>query len=101
MKQPQYQPLSLVQEVVIIFAATNGYLDDIPTPRVKDFERDLYRSMETQNRGLADRISKDKKFDKEIEDQVRAMLDEFKKINSYADTAPTKSDAPKKQEAKA
>src|SRR5712671_3241512 len=39
MKQPQYEPLSLVKEVVIIFAATNGYLDDIPTPKVKDFER--------------------------------------------------------------
>ena len=87
MKQPQYQPLSLVQEVVIIFAVTNGYLDDIPTPRVRDFERDLYRFMETQNRELADRISKEKKFDKEIEDQVRAMLEEFKKINSYTEAA--------------
>src|SRR4030081_2623423 len=41
MKQPQYQPLSLVQEVVIIFAASNGYVDDVPSARVKDFERHL------------------------------------------------------------
>src|SRR5437773_7827960 len=39
MKQPQYQPLSLVQEVVIIYAVTSGYLDDVPTAKVKDFER--------------------------------------------------------------
>jgi F-type H+-transporting ATPase subunit alpha len=83
MKQPQYQPLSLVQEVVIIFAASNGFVDDVPLARVKDFERDLYRFMETQYKTLADRIAKDKKFDEEIEKQVRAMIDEFKKTISY------------------
>jgi len=112
MKQPQYQPLSLVQEVVIIFAATNGYIDDIPTRRVKDFEKDLYRFLETQHRELADKIAKDKKFDKDIEQEVRAMIDEFKKINSYAEKAAEtpapaatadKADkaTPKKQEATA
>jgi F-type H+-transporting ATPase subunit alpha len=90
MKQPQYQPLSLVKEVVIIFAVTNGYLDDIPTPRVKDFERDLFRFMETQYRELADTISKDKKFDKEIEAKARAMIEEFKKTNSYVEAAAEK-----------
>jgi F-type H+-transporting ATPase subunit alpha len=93
MKQPQYVPLSLVKEVVIIFAVTNGYLDDIPTPRVKDFERDLFRFMETQYRELADTISKDKKFDKDIEAKARAMIEEFKKTNSYAEAA--KAEAPK------
>jgi len=98
MKQPQYEPLSLVKEVVIIFAATNGYLDDIPTPKVKDFERDLFRFMETQYRELSDTISKDKKFDKDIEAKTRAMIEEFKKTNSYVDapkTAAPKADAPK------
>src|SRR5436189_5212559 len=83
MKQPQYQPLSLVQEVVIIFAASNGYIDDIPTGRVKEFERDLYRFMETQYKPLADKIAKEKKFDAEIEKQARAMIEEFKKTVSY------------------
>ncbi len=102
MKQPQYQPLSLVKEVVIIFAVTNGYLDDIPTAKVKDFERDLFRFMETQYRELADKISTDKKFDKEIEAQAKTMIEEFKKTNSYVDAkaetpkAETpKTDAPK------
>jgi F-type H+-transporting ATPase subunit alpha len=84
MKQPQYQPLSLEKEVVIIFAAGNGYLDDIPTPKVRDFERDLFRYMDTQGKALADKIGKDKKFDAEIEKQTRAMLDEFKKTVSYS-----------------
>ncbi len=84
MKQPQYQPLSLVKEVVIIFAVTNGYLDDIPTAKVKDFERDLFRFMETQYRELADGISKDKQFSKDTEAKARTMIEEFKKTNTYA-----------------
>ncbi|MDP9276544.1 MAG: hypothetical protein M3O99_13245, partial [Chloroflexota bacterium] len=84
---------------VIIYAVTSGYLDDIPTPKVKDFERDLFRFMETQYRELADKISKDKTFDKEIEAQAKTMIEEFKKTNSYAD-AP-KADAPKTEAPKA
>ena len=88
MKQPQYQPLSLVQEVLIIFAASNGYVDDVPAGRVRDFERDLYRFMETQHKPLADKIAKDKKFDAEIEKQARAMIEEFKKTVSYEEAKP-------------
>jgi F-type H+-transporting ATPase subunit alpha len=104
MKQPQYEPLSLVKEVVIIFAATNGYLDDIPTAKVRDFERDLFRFMETQYRELADTISKDKKFDKDIEAKTRTMIEEFKKTNSYVDAPKAdaaKAEAPKTDKPKA
>ena len=72
----------------IIFAASNGYVDDVPTPRVKDFERDLYRFMETQYKPLADKIAKEKKFDAEIEKQARAMIEEFKKTVSYDEAKP-------------
>jgi F-type H+-transporting ATPase subunit alpha len=85
MKQPQYQPLSLVREVVIIFAVSNGYLDDIPANRVRDFERDLFRFMDAQYKKTADAIASTKKLDPEIEKQVREMLDEFKKGSSYGD----------------
>jgi F-type H+/Na+-transporting ATPase subunit alpha len=97
MKQPQYQPLSLVQEVMIIFAASSGYVDDVPAIRVKDFERDLYRFMETQYKPLADTIAKEKKFDAEIEKQARAMIEEFNKTVSYDEA---KAAAAPKAEAK-
>ncbi len=105
MKQPQYRPLSLVEEVVIIFAASNGYVDDVPAARVKDFERDLYRFMETQHKPLADKIAKEKKFDAEIEKQARAMIEEFKKTVSYDEAKAAAGDKaaavePKKPEAK-
>ena len=84
MKQPQYQPLSLDKEVVIIFAVTNGFLDDVPVGKVRDFEVGLFRFMDTQYKTLADKIATEKKFDAEIEKQARTMLDEFKKTVSFA-----------------
>ena len=95
MKQPQYQPLSLAREVVIIFAVSNGYLDDIPAKRVRDFERDLFRSMDAQYKKIADTIGSTKKFDADTEKQVRAMLDEFKKTNSYAEKPAAAAEKPK------
>src|SRR5512141_195705 len=47
-KQPHYQPLPVEKQVTILYAATTGQLDDIPTPRVRDFEAQLYRFLETE-----------------------------------------------------
>ena len=47
-KQPQYQPLPVEKQVAILYAATTGKLDDVPTPRVKEFESQFYRFLETE-----------------------------------------------------
>jgi F-type H+-transporting ATPase subunit alpha len=101
MKQPQYQPLSLVREVVIIFAVSNGYLDDIPANRVRDFERDLFRFMDAQYKKTADAIASTKKLDPEVEKQVREMLDEFKKGSSYGDKPAPAAAKPEPAKARA
>ncbi len=85
MKQPQYQPLPLEKEVVIIFAATGGFIDDVPKERVADFERDLYRFMDSVGKSVTAKIAKDKTWNPEIEKEVRTMLEEFKKAHPYAD----------------
>jgi len=107
MKQPQYEPLPLEKEVVIIFAATNGYIDDVPKERVVDYERDLYRFMDSVGKNVTAKIAKDKAWSADIEKEVRAMLDEFKKTNPYTDEKPgaaapedKKPQAPAKPEAK-
>src|SRR5881275_3019839 len=89
MKQPQYQPLPLEKEVVIIFAATNGFIDDVPKERVADFERDLYRFMDSVGKNVSAKIAKDKAWSAEIEKEVRAMLDEFKKAHPYSEEKPS------------
>src|SRR5881227_2598615 len=72
MKQPQYEPLPLEKEVVIIFAATNGFIDDVPKERVADYERDLYRFMDSVGKSVSAKIAKDKKWDAAIEKEVRS-----------------------------
>src|SRR6266702_45880 len=107
MKQPQYQPLPLEKQVVIIFAATNGYIDDVPKERVAAFERDLYRFMDSVGKNVTARIAKGQKWDADIEKEVRAMLEEFRKTNPYTDekapavpTQDKKPQAPAKPEGK-
>ena len=48
-KQPQYQPLPVEKQVAILYVATNGKLDDVPTPRVREFESQFYGFLETEH----------------------------------------------------
>ena len=59
LKQPQYQPLPVEKQVAILYAATNGYLDDVPTPKVKEFEIGLYRFLEAERPKVLQRAGSD------------------------------------------
>src|SRR2546425_2050370 len=87
LKQPQYQPVPVEKEIVIIFCGTAGYLDDVPLDKVGQFERDLYRFMDTVAKNVAERIRTEKKWTPEIEREVRAMIEEIKKSHPYDDSA--------------
>jgi len=86
LKQAQYGPVPVEKQVAVIFAATNGFVDDVPVKRVRDFERDLYRFMDTQAQGVGAAVKKEGKLTPEVEQALRGMLDEFKKAHSYAET---------------
>ncbi len=85
LKQPQYQPAPLDKEVVIIYAATRGFLDDIPRGKVTEFERDLDRFVDTQHKELSETLLREKKWSEDLERRIRAMLEEFKKTRTYDD----------------
>ena len=59
-KQPQYQPLGVEKQVAILYAATKGKLDDVPTPRVREFESQFYRFLETERPAILTELA-DKK----------------------------------------
>ena len=65
-KQPQYQPLPLEKQVAILLAATKGAVDDIPTPRVKEFEAGYYRFLETERPELLAKLGETEALDDEI-----------------------------------
>jgi len=83
LKQPQYQPVPLDKEIGILYAATRGFLDDVPLGRVTEFERDMSRFMDSQYRALGDRILKGE-WDDALEGDLKKMLDELKKTKDYA-----------------
>jgi F-type H+-transporting ATPase subunit alpha len=69
-KQPQYQPLPVEKQVVILYAATTGKLDDVPTPRVKDFESQLYRFLETERPAILKELGETKAL---TDDNAKAL----------------------------
>jgi F-type H+-transporting ATPase subunit alpha len=71
-KQPQYQPLSVEKQVAILYVATKGLLDDIPTPRVKEFETQFYRFLETERPAILGELGETKT----LTDELAAALDE-------------------------
>ena len=93
LKQPQYQPVPVEKEIVIIFCGTSGYLDDVPKDKVQQFERDLYRYMDSVGKKVGERILKEKKWIPEIEKDVRAMIEEFKKAHAYGEQKPAEQKA--------
>lgn len=78
LKQPPYSPLAVEKQVVIIFAGTKGYLDDISTIAVTKFEAELYPYIEAKYPEIFEQIRTKKALDKEIEELLHKALKDFK-----------------------
>jgi F-type H+-transporting ATPase subunit alpha len=77
-KQPQYQPVPLERQVAILYVATKGLLDDIPTPRVKEFEAQFTRFLDTQRTDVMKKLASTKVLDDETADALEAAANEFR-----------------------
>jgi F-type H+-transporting ATPase subunit alpha len=78
LKQPQYSPMSLGKEVMILYAVTNGYLDDVPVDKVIAWEANFHRFMETNHPELEQKINDDKEIKTETEEALKVAIKEFK-----------------------
>lgn len=79
LKQAQYKPLKVEEEVMILFAVTHRYLDDIPVDRVKAFENDFLEYMENTSSETAKKILEKKELTDEIKEELKLKIEEFKK----------------------
>jgi F-type H+-transporting ATPase subunit alpha len=77
LKQDQYQPLSVEQQVIIIFAGGNGYLDKLELSDIKRYEKELLAFMETTKSALVKKLTEKKAFDDELKAEMGKALDEF------------------------
>jgi F-type H+-transporting ATPase subunit alpha len=77
LKQPQYQPMPWVDQVLSIFAATNGYLDDQPLNALSKFETEFLNFIQTKKADLRKSIEEAGKIDDAAETELKSALDEF------------------------
>ena len=77
LKQGQYSPLPVSNQVVAIYAATNGYLDKVPVSRAREFEKKLHDFLNGQKQDLLEMIVRERKLTDAVRDAIVAALDEF------------------------
>ena len=77
LKQPQYEPLAVEQQIMIIFAGTTGLLDDIAVADVQKFERELYRFVETRHGAVCAAIREKQQLDEQLKTDLTAVIKEF------------------------
>ena len=83
MKQKQYSPLSVAEMAVSLFAAEKGYLDDVPAAEITAFERSLHDHMHASYAELLSKINEDGNYNADIESQLKAAVESFKKTGSW------------------
>ncbi len=83
MKQPQYQPLQVWEQAVLLFAVNNGYLDDVEVKKALAAEKALRESLKSKHADLVARIDSTKDLSKDDEEKLHAAIKEFKKSGAY------------------
>jgi F-type H+-transporting ATPase subunit alpha len=78
LKQPQYSPVAFHNQVEAFFAASNGFLDDVPVDKIRSFETNLYEFMDSNHPEIVEEIKDKMILSGELEEKMRTALREFK-----------------------
>ena len=84
LKQGQYKPLPVNHQVMIIYAAVNGYLKDVPVERIQAFETALYEHMDTHHPRIGKELVAKGELSKENESALVSAIEDFKKITDFS-----------------
>ncbi|MCO6450126.1 MAG: F0F1 ATP synthase subunit alpha [Caldilineales bacterium] len=79
LKQPQYRPVSLSNQVMVIYAGTNGYLDEVAADRIPDWEQRFYQYMSSNYPEVGNAIDREKVLSDQTEDSLKLAITEFNK----------------------
>src|SRR5689334_5015994 len=82
LKQGQYQPMPVEQQVMIIYAVTNGYIDDVEIGQIRAWEKGFHEFMAAQYPQVGERIRAEKVLSKETEADFKRALDEYRKLSA-------------------
>jgi F-type H+-transporting ATPase subunit alpha len=89
LKQGQYQPMPVEEEVAVIWTATNGYLDDIPVERVREFEAGLLDYQRTTKSDILSRLATEKALSDELTEALKAAVTDFKAGTTFTSAPVT------------
>ncbi len=78
LKQPQYKPLPVEKQVLVIYAANNGYVDDYPVTAIQRYESELVSFLESRHAQILADVREKKAIDADIEARIKSALEEFK-----------------------
>ena len=78
LKQPQYSPYPVNDQILSIFAGTRGFLDDLPVAQVLDFERELLRHFHDEFPEVVEELDREKKISDELDEKIRKVIGDFK-----------------------
>src|SRR6516225_8794346 len=90
LKQNQFSPLPFSKQILIIMAGTGGFLDDMPVAQVRDFEKELYKYVESTNPGILRAIMEKKVLDDQLKSQMQSIIKEAKQQFASAREAVAK-----------
>ncbi|WP_286294118.1 F0F1 ATP synthase subunit alpha [Methylomarinovum tepidoasis] len=83
LKQPQYQPMSIAEQAVSLFAATQGYLDDVPVDKIQDFEAALQDFVKSEYADLLEEIDRTGDYNDEIAARLKEAVEKFKSTHAW------------------
>ena len=79
LKQNQYSPMTVAQQVIAVFSGVKGFLDDVDLSRIKNLEKNIYEEIKASNPDIIDSINSTGKLDEEIEKRLTKVIEDFKK----------------------
>tara|TARA_B100000965_G_scaffold322640_1_gene284185 strand:- start:120 stop:1649 length:1530 start_codon:yes stop_codon:yes gene_type:complete len=82
LKQNQYTPMTIAEQVVSIFAGVNGYLDDLDLSKIRDFEKDLYELIKSSHSDIIEKVNSTGDLDDDNSSKLQSIIEEFKKNRS-------------------
>ncbi len=83
LKQDQYKPMPVADQVISIFAGVNGFIDNVPVNKIREFEQDLHAFVKEKHATIRDEVKTKKKIDDEFGAQLKKIITEFKKSKGY------------------
>ena len=79
LKQDQYSPMPVAQQVIAVFSGVRGFLDDVELPKIKNTEKQIYEEVKSLNPEIIDSINNTGKLEEEIEKKLTSVIENFKK----------------------